>query len=411
MLFHQLHLFFLLPAIVIIVGAQRRKGGSVMSAWKPVLQYTVVAGLVALIPYLIVGIAVLGMDTPEKYLRWILGYGTRSDFWHEPGLSLLPKIALGYGRSVVGADFLFALQPTLELIQRLLPSKWLADQEFVVRRLPDWLAIALIAFSVAFAAVYTTALWKAIRAAFRFRTKLPRLFWSALVFLLTYSLFFAFWDTTNVEFWIPQSVMVWLLLSLALHTRLRENTVQDGMSKRGIPTWRHRIPVFLPLLAGLLFILNGAGSILWMIPSSNDYYMTKTERLQALAGDDGMIVLPDPYMMDWYLSEASLTRTISFSAALRGCDEQAPCAFESLSHSIDSAMQHGARIVLDGHLIKPTSAIMIRGGDRFKVLLDAFRERYGPALQEIPTPVGPMYQLDPLHLRSQNNSFTHPVIR
>jgi len=391
MLFHQLHLFFLFPALYIIMQSRRRENGSAHPAWRLALLYTATAGLTALLPYLFIGWYVLGMNTPERYLHWLIGYGARGDFWNAPGLSLLPKIVLGYGRSLVGADFLFALQPTLEMIERLLPSKWLADQEFVVRRLPEWLAAALVALSVAFTALFVAALGKSLVAARRLRSQLPSVFHSALVFLLTYSMFFTFWDTTNVEFWIPQSVMVWMLLAIVL--------TLNKSSRSSTPRTKPSAPVLVVLLAGLLFVLNGAGSILWMIPTSNDYYMSKSRDLASLAGDNGLILLPDHYMMDWYLPVESNRRTRTFTRALKDCDRDAACALERLTRSMDSASARGGRIVLDGQLVHPSSAVVIRGGTGYPELMEAFLERFSGNLAVRQAATGPIYVIEGSHSR------------
>jgi branched-subunit amino acid ABC-type transport system permease component len=70
-----------------------------------------------------------------------------------------------------------------------------------------------------------------------------------LVSLFVYSLFFLFWDSANVEFWIPQSIFMWLLIILFI------SEVHNKVE------WKTNYNFLLCLLPIILFIINFNGSI------------------------------------------------------------------------------------------------------------------------------------------------------
>ena len=403
--------------------------------WPAVLLYAVTAGLIVLIPYILVGVVALGHGTPAAFMEWVTGYADDGHYWQPIGAATPLKILLGFSRSIIGADFLFALESVSGAIQHLLSGKWLADQEFVVRGMPDILAYALIALSAVFALLLIVRLAGLIRFLWHRRRRMdaepfPPLFRIALVFFLAYTAFFSVWDTTNVEFWIPQSVLAWIMFAILLHRARQEEAAasadldeaaaasadldeeaaagadvfaasdapadalpsDDGRPAR--PS-RGRIPVLLPLLAALLLLINGAGSIAWMMPSENDYYYIQAESLTDISGEGGIVMLPDRYMMEHFLAPDVIDDAVIVSELLRACGGDASCAMERASARIDRVLQRGRAVAVDRQCVHPEEFARLQGGEGYAVFVALFTARYGDRLQNVQTPTGPMYRISP----------------
>jgi hypothetical protein len=386
MLFHQLHLLFIIPALIALSGWTGSRIAPGTSRSMLMLQYVVVAGAIVLIPYLVIGIFVLGMDTPESYARWILGYAGEGRYW-VPLSALTPlKILIGFSRTIIGADFLFAIPETSELVNRILPGKWLADQQFVVRELPETLALVLLLCSIVIGMIILVSSARAASTLRRRFSILPPVFRLPLVVIVVYGLFFTFWDNTNLEFWIPQSVLLWLLLVPLMSMR-------DEQRSDGLGTRRRRIPLAVPVLAGLLFVVNGAGSIYWMMPRSNDYYTIQADSLTAIAGMEGVILLADTYMMDQYLEPEQLGRAIIVSELLQRSGGRADRAVDLAADRIETERMRGRVVAVDGQCIQPLDFVVRRGGKGYSDFVRLFHERYAASLEMRQTPIGPMYRL------------------
>ncbi len=386
MLFHQLHLFFLVPALFALSGWTGSRIAPGTSRSMLMLQYVVVAGAVVLIPYLVIGIFVLGMDTPDSYVRWILGYAGDDRFWVPLSILTPLKILIGFSRTIIGADFLFAIPTASGLVNRILPGKWLADQQFVVRELPETLALLLLLCSVVIGTILLVSSARAASTMRRRFTSLPPVIRLSLVFIVVYGLLFSFWDNTNLEFWIPQSVLFWLVLVPLMSMRDAERSDRLG-------TRRRRIPLAVPVLAGLLFVVNGAGSIYWMMPRSNDYYTIQADSLTAIAGTNGIILLADTYMMDQYLEPEQLGRAIIVSELLQRSGGRADRAIDLAADRIEAARMRGRVVAVDGQCIQPLDFVMRQGGKGYSDFVRLFRERYAASLETRQTPIGPMYRL------------------
>ncbi|MDT8324237.1 MAG: glycosyltransferase family 39 protein [Bacteroidota bacterium] len=345
MLFHQVHVLFTVPALLLIYLRHRRRGGPPWQEGprRPAFAYLLTAGFGALIPYLLVGTLVLGHTTPRAYFAWLFRYAGNSDFWHAPGFSSLIKAVIGFGKSIIGGEFLFALPDVRALLQRLLPHNWLADEQYLVRHMPEWQSFVLVALTAALVLLLSWLLLRASwRAAYR---RNPEVFTGIAAFFVTYALFFLFWEPANPEFWIPQSVLFFILLAAA---------ALDGGEQARVR--RNRTLVHAIVL--LLLLINAAGSIRWLRAEDGDMYAVQARAMTAAAGEDGAILLVDPWILQEIIALESGCRVLSVTGVLAEAQGNAGQAWKRLHQKLETLRRSDAGIVIAGEVLAPPEALL-----------------------------------------------------
>jgi hypothetical protein len=369
MLFHQVHVLFTLPALLLIYLRHRRRGGPPWQEGprRPAIAYLLTAGFGALIPYLAVGTLVLGHSTPRAYFAWLFRYAGNSDFWHAPGLTSLVKAVIGFGKSIIGGEFLFAIADVRAAMQRLLPHNWLADEQYLVRHMPEWMAFALAALS---AVLVVLIAWLLLRASWRdaFRRSAEVLTGIA-AFFLTYTLFFLFWEPANPEFWIPQSVLFFLLLSAA--------ALGAGNEQR---QRRHRVMLHAAVL--LLLVINAAGSIRWLRAEDGDMYAVQARAMTTAAGDHGAVLLVDPWILQEIISLESSCRVLSVTTMLGEAEGNMEQAWKLLQNKLEALQRKGTNVVVAGEVLDPPAALVHRHGEVLREMGKRIHAEYGSKWEE-----------------------------
>jgi hypothetical protein len=342
MLFHQVHILFAVPALFVLLRGimSAKENDERLRVTKAGLGYVIAATLVTAAPYLVIGAGILGHSTPSEFMAWLLGYASEGKYWHAPGVTTVVHVAIGFVRSIVGGDFFFAIDALLDLIQRALPTKWMADQRFAVRNMPPVMAWTLALAFVVFAGIMLFQLVRMLRRGKRSVPAATSPMAVTAVFFVTYSLFFAFWEPSNVEFWIPQSVLFWFAFVTLLYAK------DKGVSQR------HTNGIVAALL-GLLFVINGAGSIFWLMPKENDYYALHAGALADAAGEKGVIVVYDAYMTQLFLGPAYGQRMVIISDSLREYGNDADRAFDAVGERLLRERRAGIPIVIHGECVEP----------------------------------------------------------
>ncbi|MCL5992512.1 MAG: hypothetical protein M1419_10505, partial [Bacteroidetes bacterium] len=105
-----------------------------------------------------------------------------------------------------------------------------------------------------------------------------------------YSIIFSFWDSTNQEFWIPQSIFMWLSLAIitneVLNTRL--------------------LKTILIILVLVLFFINWFFCIRLTNNINNDYYYQETIKIQKIYYNANVVLfLNKPWIIGDYLDRYS----------------------------------------------------------------------------------------------------------
>lgn len=173
-----------------------------------------VLGLVAVVPYLVVGGAVLGLRTPGELMDWIRGLSLSSAWGHWTH-STPPRAVVGLVRSLVGSHFVLGFEPARVLAARLFPHSSLEDEFAIAAAVQPALRGVLLVLEATVLALAGLALLRWIR-----RPGVAGASGAPLTaFLLAWTViaggFAVWWAPERAEFWMDVFPPVLILLALS----------------------------------------------------------------------------------------------------------------------------------------------------------------------------------------------------
>ena len=361
-LFHQAHLLFL-PVVLLALLIRRRQ---VPSPWRPGAAYALVFLPLVVLPYTLVMIVVLHLRTSAQAWYWLTLYAHQSDLWQRLALSTLVKALIGAAHAIIGFHFVWAIPVAKAWLERVLAGHWLMDDAFVTHSLSARTALALLALSLLLGVILV---WL-----FASRLRNLRLLWRephglvplTLAWLAIYSAFFFFWEPSNLEFWIPQSVCCWLLF-IALVTAGEQS--------------RTRTLLALSVPAALLFLVNLLGSIIFLVTPQNDYYYHKVEPLAALAGPRDLIIIDREWILEGYVRRFTGARVLSLTAAYGEAGN--PQAYvQRVRQAIDRTLAQEGRVFILQEAVQFDPITLQRYGQQIAAVSQLWRiyqSRWQPA--------------------------------
>jgi hypothetical protein len=359
-LFHQVHVLFAVVAMVRL--ALDYRGGA--AAIRDFVVYGLCAALVAIGGYAAVIIGGGHAESLETVWLWLTNYAQKKAYWHglEPETFLLALV--GLARSIVGGHFLFALPEAGQALQAAVPGKGYDEEIFLVRNIAPSQAYLLLALALAAAAVVLALAVNAARDIGRLDGVRKRTVRLLLAWLVPYCVFFLFWEPYNLEFWLPQSEILWLLLF-----GLQPQPATDAGDGRRI-----RLAAMLPWCALLLVVsVNGFGSIRETMDRGNDYYLWKLGPVAADATQADLIVIDEPWLVSPYLTRNAKARAVSLQ------DDDA-ALLESLTAA---AVAAGGRVLVLDEAARKLALGAAAGAAAPAERLAAWRDRFAGF-----TPVG-----------------------
>lgn len=371
---HQVNVLF--AAVVVVVAVHRvdrRTAGARLAAYGAAAA-AVVAGAYGAVLALVVR-----PGSPGEAADWFTRYAQSSGYWHvTPKAPLLA--AVGFSRSLVGGQFAFRFGAVRDRMASAFPGKSLDDEAFLVRHLSPAAAGLLIAAGVTGAALL---FWMLGRGSLR-RRDLPdparRLARPLVAWLVAYAVFFLFWEPTNVEFWIPQATVLWLLAAVLASGR------RDPASAR-------RGALVLAVAACAVGLANLVGTVLPATSAANDIYAVRYRALGEAVGRGDVVVVDRPHLGVGYAvryTEATPLAADSFSYIVSLEHTRAPEADE-LADRAARALRDGHRVAVDADLVDaPSDPTAAHAGT-------VFAARFGSRWHLVDVPGAPAgwYLVDP----------------
>lgn len=320
-LFHQAHVLF---GAAILWNVFARRELTFRNRLTLVREYLFVAVPIVAIPYLVIPPIYHHTRTVGDYLYWLTSYAHTSSFWTPLTITLPAKMLVGLGRAFIGGHFMFALGSVTPVIKGMLSSKSLNDELFLVRTMEPAAALLLTALSVLCAGMVVAGFVYAAVTSKPVMKSRRVLFSTALVWLVVYSAFFLFWETTNLEFWIPQMVVCWLIFGAFAGERWRTS----GRSLTAGAT------VLVMLLAGI----NYFGSMRYLESPDNDYYHVSTRMVSTMATPNDLVVAPSTWIYQSYIRQTTGATTIA--------PEGSGASPTTLRHDIARTLASGHRVFI-----------------------------------------------------------------
>jgi len=302
-LFHQVHVLF---AVVILykLWQERKRINLISSTAKYALTSIVVVGAA----YFMVGWVIEGNSSIAKWKDWFEGYAQEGAYW-KPLDSRLPQlIVTGYAHAFIGGHFVFRLPAVEHYLNHSLADHSLSDEIYLARHISHSLAIFLSVLSILLGVVM---LWLVIRFVRYYRTitrTAGKVVTPLMIAGIVYSVFFCFWMPEILEFWIFQTILVWLLLI---------GSFQYG--GQGLPVFKGWGPVkpfvVIAFISAMLFIINFFGSMRWIRDIENDLYYIKIKKVKQVLTKNDVVLLQDAWQLKDFLTYFSSAKAIEVPKA------------------------------------------------------------------------------------------------
>lgn len=289
-LFHQVHVLF--TVVILYKLWQQRKHINLFSS---LLQYAITGIVLVGGAYFLVGWVIEGNNSMPQWVSWFEGYTQSNDYWKPLNSKMPVLIATGYSHAFIGGHFVFRLPPVERYLSSSLSSHSLGDEMFLARHISHGMAVFLAALSLLLGLVM---LWLVIRFVRHYKAisaTMGNVVTPLMLIGIVYSVFFCFWMPEILEFWILQTILVWLLLL---------GTLQ--YSGQGIPPFKGWGPlkplVVVAFISLMLFTINFFGSIRWMLNLENDQYYAKIKQVKEVVRDKDMVLLQDAWQLKDFLN-------------------------------------------------------------------------------------------------------------
>lgn len=276
--FHQVNALFVV--VVLYKMWQQRKHISIMR-W--VLAYSITGLVLVGGAYFIVGWIIEQQNTLDKWFFWMRGYAGGSVFWYPLSTKTPVDVSYGFSHSLLGGHYVFQLPPVKKLINASLSSHSLGDELYIARNISTSMAIFLSAITGILAAIMLWLLIRFIKNGKLIAKSYKVIVIPLLLAFFVYSAFFTFWMPEILEFWILQSVVLWLLLL-------------GTVPMKALP-YKMKPAYLYGIIAGLLFTINYFGSIRWMRYKENDLYYVKAMAVQSATKQNDLVLLQDGWIL------------------------------------------------------------------------------------------------------------------
>ncbi|HYM16570.1 MAG TPA: hypothetical protein VEZ14_13520 [Dehalococcoidia bacterium] len=359
---HNTAALWLLVAIMLLARARRDLPRAVLL--RAAAAYAAGAAAVVLPAYAL-AVPAVGLHTPREYYDWLTGYAQSGSYGHWQTTTPL-RVALGAGRALVGAHSALALSPVHRFIAQHFADKSLRKEFFLVRNVSSGEAYALLAVAavVGLALLALAAHWLR-RPALAPRTRALALV--ALVWLVPYVIFFAWWQPENVKFWISSWIPAAVLLALPL------SSADLG------PRVRRLAPYALAVAMSALFVVNLAGSILPYRAKSNDYWRVRVAWYEQNT-HPGDIVFANDYVYVEYLNYFGHGKAYDLGNDIIGKvgPERAPAEIQRL---IDASP--GSRVFFSSEIFYPGQDQYSNCVEPICTTGDAVRRAFQPRSTEV----------------------------
>jgi hypothetical protein len=292
-LFHQTNVLWCVPLVVAILTPQP-SGASVAHRLRGWWCYGIALGMLAVVPYLVVGCVAKGLRNPHDLADWILLYA-RTGWW---GGEITAGKWAQLGAGLSGA---------------ILPGRG---------GLLCWGLLLGVPL------VFLRPLWRAS----------PAITAASYSWLLVYGGFFLWWEPGNIEFWIA-SLPPLLLLALSAMDRL---PLLGGVAS---------------FAACWLLLQNGMAIVARGDPA-NDFYRKQVKALVKVTDPSDLMLIPNGMLEMYLTYYEQRTNHLSIHRCMAETGGDWQHAQQNMKQRIDSALETGSAVVISDEVLSPPSALL-----------------------------------------------------
>lgn len=260
--------------------------------FKRIALYTTLIVGSSILVYLAIGVFVEDKYSMNALTSWITLYVSEHNYWQAPSLSGAVLIFTGIAHSQVGGHFLFRLPWVQDYLTKKLNAHNLVDERFLAAGINNNTAELLFYGSILIGVILLTLAGFSLSRYIRTRsmTLIERIL---MLSLLVYSLFFFFWDPENLEFWILQSIIAWILITISL---------------KGATKFITSLFLVLPIL---FFVVNYFGSMRLLQDRSKDWYHLRVHPVSKLLSPEDIVTSEQEWILADYLRYHTNARYVS----------------------------------------------------------------------------------------------------
>jgi len=372
MLFHQAQVLFG-PVVLLALILKRRKAAQ--PAWRLLALYVLAGTVVVAVPYLSVMLLYFKLSSLSEAYLWMTGYAHVQDNWYPLNLGTIKMTIVGLSRCYVGAQFTFAI-PAMKAIS----GKETSYQMFMIRNMSTAGAWTYLLLSAAFVVLLAGSVLLRLRRIKDVWSRHRDIMLLAAAWFVVYAGFFVMWAPWNPEFWLPQSVCLWVLFM----TLWAEPKLAGGM----------RPAIVLGALAAILFIVNFLGGGIGLMRNrQNDYYYTSVRPLlDVMQPGDLMITACRHNTPGSYLEHFGRPRVQGF-ADLDVSSNPPEKVKQQLRQMIDQTLAAGNKVFVVKDAVEPTEECIQLYGEGTKQIATLWDD-YRSGWKEVPA-VTAVYVISP----------------
>ncbi len=330
-----------------------------------IILFITTANAAITLPYLYVMFCVKKFASVPEAWNWLTLYAHNSNYWNQISPFTLIKILYGFTQSFIGGQFIYRLPVSPSTLNALRQRFFIDEDLFLTRSINSNIAILLSILALMVGGWVVLGLSRLIQNRRTLSANEKIIVQAVLLWLCVYTTFFSFWDSSNVEFWIPQSICIWILAFIGHRAK----------------TVSHRFGYILPviLVSLSLGISNEFGSMRWIRNRKYDYFYSRTTPIAAMATPGDFILTA----YDWVMAEGIRHRTsaevLSYGELKRNIPNDLT-ATEYLKNKIDRTLIVGKhRVLVTQDALDATPLTIKSIGEQFNLysmVVDTYRDRW-----------------------------------
>jgi hypothetical protein len=288
-LYHQSNILLFAALFLLLIFFKREK--ILNNFTKIILISFVIIG----IPYLFAGIIFNANYSFAEFWSWLTLYGHGvPEHWSKFGLGMLKNDAAGFLRTFYSSYFIYSIESISQFMVNAFKDKWLGEEIFLVRNMSSTTGYILLSSVILSLLGYLVLIinnFKNVKENFQ---KNKNFLVIIIFFSGILSVFFTFWSSSNLEFWIPQNLFILILIvSLFAQNKKILNKI-----------------IILSIII-ISFSVNFFGGIYYSVDKHNDLYYSQISGIIKSNLDNTLVITPNRLVLTDYLIRYKVKNFIS----------------------------------------------------------------------------------------------------
>jgi hypothetical protein len=278
-LYHQSNIFLFAALFLLLIFFKREK------LLNNATKILAISFLIIGIPYLYAGVIFSDNYSFGKFWSWLTLYAHGvPEHWSKFGFGMIKNDIIGFLRTFYSTYFLFSIESITQFMVNAFKDKWLGEEKFLVRNMSSitgYILSSAVLISLLGYLVLIVNNFKSIKVNFQ---KNKNFLLIILFFGGILSVFFTFWSSSNLEFWIPQNLF-FLILIVSLFAQNK--------------TLLNKIIITLVIVINIS--VNFFGGIYYCVDKHNDLYYTQLSGILNSNNNNSLVITSNRLVLKDYI--------------------------------------------------------------------------------------------------------------